>query len=248
MSSQQEQVSLENLQSCKEATQYYLQALNVNSQIAEYNSAQTAAAGAAYQVWQQRKRAHEDKVTRWQNKTGEYEKHKMAGEVVNGDAACKLSKEPNNCPPGQSHVEIITDGDCSWLNPRRVRRCRINDDEYQRDRPGSFTEPIPEAGKGEYSFAQPITNTGNIQCCANIIKVTGNADDVVQTCSQRLDQAIEQKQKQTAPNTNENTNENTNQLDPSFIERVDKRTLTIVGAALSFILLLLCIVSIIMIV
>lgn len=249
-SQQQNAVSLENLQSCRDATQYYMQVLNINSQIAKYNSEQSAAAGAAYKIWQLRKQVHDNRVTRWQNRTGEYANYKDAGSVQLRDhvcGACLTVPDPNHCNNGEENVDIISDSNgCGTALCGKRRRCRIPMGPYNAANPGPFTEPMPEAGKGDYSFEVPISNAGNIQCCANIMNIAGNSEDVVQTCSQRIDQLIQQRQEQDKRNTSsQNQNQNKNATPSQLISGANSKPVLIGGAALLLLFLLFVVSSIV---
>lgn len=238
--------SLENLQSCRDATQYYMQVLIDNREIAKYNSDQTAAAGAAYKIWQTRKQLHDDKVNRWQNRTGEYAQYKDAGSVQLRDhvcGACGTVPDPNHCNNGEENVDIITDHNgCGFFGCGKRRRCRIPMGPYNAANPGTFNEPMPEAGKGDFSFAEQISNAGNIQCCANIMNITGDSEDIVQTCSQKIDQAIKDQQDQ-QQKTQSTQNQNQNEIKNStLIKGIDNKLL--LGGGVAFISLFLLIVII----
>lgn len=61
---------------------------------------------------------------------------------------------------------------------------------YNADMP-TFTDPEPKEKEGDYAHRTQIDNTGNIQCCANILNINiGDATNVAQTCSQEIDQLI----------------------------------------------------------
>jgi hypothetical protein len=105
-------LSLQNLQSCKAAVDAFQAVLEQNKAIAEYNSNQATAAGAAHNAWSLRKQAAQNDFDDWQNTRGNYSQYK--------DKDFKQDFWSNNCqdrPGGGVCTANVSsngnmDGDC----------------------------------------------------------------------------------------------------------------------------------------
>lgn len=190
--------SLENLKSCKAATDKVMSTINTNTAIAKFNSDQSKAAGAAHDVWANRKREFEDKLNRWSNRSGEYDVYRLNRENRSRDR-----KETGEGVNPQNHW-CTNDFGNGWevdgrlVNVFNVGRmsCRktqaqldLEEQDYRNAKP-SFTEPEPKDNQGSYAHQTPVQNDTVIQCCANILNMKGEATNVVQSCHTALETQI----------------------------------------------------------
>lgn len=224
-----DQTSLENLESCRDAVDAVLDVIKENKIRTEFNDNQDVKLGAAIDAWQKRKEIFEnDQLADWTNKLGDYAIYKDMTRnetfthpdsdwttncgVICGYYEANREWNTNNCKTeakkrgfphfddyyyngGWRHSkENIWDGaagnkkafyDCSRLQ----NKIDFAIQEYNSKKP-QFTEPMPTKYNEEYVHQNLLPNDINIQCCANIIRSTGDIYNTAQSCRQSIDQSI----------------------------------------------------------
>jgi hypothetical protein len=177
-----------------------------NEEIARFNGNQAAAAGAAWNAWDSRRRTHNDNIKAWDDyRGGKY------WEIRNGAASArKFTGEGINptdqwCQNDFGQDWIASSRNANWANVGRME-CKLSDGALDRisnaqatevttrdkgNRPGAFNEGEPKDTVGAYYHKPQIQFENiNVQCCANILNVQGTARNNMQTCQQSIDQRL----------------------------------------------------------
>lgn len=113
MSTPEQIQQLAALQACKDSSEQLQTVIAQNTKIAEENTKKNLAAGAAQVIWNAKKKDHDDKVERWKNRKGEYEKWKNYGvsedfKIRWGGAGGDSSNECKGC----AHRQLMN----GWWN------------------------------------------------------------------------------------------------------------------------------------
>lgn len=232
------QRSLENLQSCKAAVDTYNATLETNKVIAEYNSGQSAAAGAAKTAWDQRRINKENEIKSWNDNKNNVKRDLMNEENRMGLGACGSNK---GCEGGWHWYK---NDNRDWLCEQV---CQRNEDTAEREAssrvgnpPGAFNEGEPRDKEGSYAHKTQIENNSNIQCCANIMNVA-DATSVTQSCSQAINSILENPSTIEPTGLNDATGSTGSIIERYFPSLKDYDKKYIYGAFLcAFLLLCLC--------
>lgn len=199
--------SLDFLKRCLDSSKLLQKTINDNKVIADFNSEQSAGAGAAKVIWDNRKQAHENtnntNITNHRNfLVNNWIDHCVDTNIYGCGDTGSL-----NCPSGWERYDqtCIDSGNCApWNRYSRIIRCKRNaqtiESELNTWKTANifpFNEPEPKAGEGDYYFRDPIEIPPvNIQCCGNYVDInsTGTSsvslEGIQQNCNQSIEQSI----------------------------------------------------------
>jgi hypothetical protein len=226
-------LTLAQLQACLDTSELLDKTIKENKAIAEFNSQQSAKAGAAKVIWNNRKEARENQILNWDNNKGEYsefqtQKNQLLNEErefincvewisVKNDSFCS-----NDYGSGWNRIAgSEAQYNCRWGQGKS--KCKRSTDKANQEfntwkenqsikRPNTFNEPEPKEGEGDYYFQKVIELPPvNIQCCTNYTNVNATGQSLVsleniqQSCNQQIEQTIAQLQLTSPPTTSPST-------------------------------------------
>lgn len=209
-------ISLENLKSCKDAVETYKKYLDENNEVKKYNDEQDNKYRAALTAWQKAvdietdlKKRFKGKYSQWKgyNDDDEFRLGCKCGPYLGLETPDFPDKFPQGCEGAarakgkiryNEYKRSYNDMECNkgttWCLDWSCKRPKDVIDRLTKEYNDAFfyTVPKPEQKKGEFVHKNQTTLGGNVQCCANIMKLTGNinAQDVYQQCEQEIQQKI----------------------------------------------------------
>jgi hypothetical protein len=226
-------LTLAQLQACLDTSKLLDKTIKENKAIAEFNSQQSAKAGAAKVIWNNRKEARENQISNWDNNTGDYSSFQdQKNGYLNEEREYKNCVEwvsvsdnsfcSNDYGFGWSRIlGSEAQYNCRWGQGKS--KCKRSTDKANQEfntwkenqsikRPNTFNEPEPKEGEGDYYFQKAIELPSvNIQCCTNYTNVNTAGQSIVsleniqQSCNQQIEQTIAQLQLTSPPTTSPST-------------------------------------------
>ena len=181
--------------SCIDALDIYKQTVDSNTAIAKFNTDQSAKAGQALVDWTREQAQFQKDSIEWRQKTGKF------ADFGNKERDLRAFRKnsPSDFSPAASWCtdmgaqytgeSRVTD----WANhghfvckyDERFINSVLDNAGYNLAIP-KFGKPAPADKAGPYAHKTQVDADVNLQCCSNIVNVSGNASDVYATCHQEL--------------------------------------------------------------
>jgi hypothetical protein len=202
---------LEYLKSCRESTAKFIQIANKNEEISKRNFEKSTKLSNLVSQWEQEQKVYKNRLNEWETMSGEYAqwdriKRDLQNEKRNwnncipwnetsagkhndwcrndnnGEDWYHAGQDGGGCTPG------FGKGVCQRTNDQVNKQLEIRG--YDNSKP-VFLKPKPdETNQPDLAQEEQIRSDTNIQCCANIMNITGNAFDVAQSCQQSIEQTL----------------------------------------------------------
>ncbi len=182
-------------QACIDALGIYKSTMDSNVAIAQFNSDQSAKAGQAYSEWDKEYQQHLKKFNYWKNRTGEYARfaqqeaelrahRKPTGEGIQPQAQWCMNDHGANYDAESRSANGAGVGRMICKYTEQFIRGQVEPG-HQAVMP-RFDKPAPVDRTGQFAHKTQVDNDVDIQCCSNVVNVSGNASDVYLSCRQAL--------------------------------------------------------------